>query len=233
MNKYELAKMVFDQCSISTQSNCVRVVSMPEEAATMYWKFNEKNITQLFSFLTGCEGVRISLDLESCVIDFWFSNDTDIGIGAAIGTQAKVKPLGEIDISKVAFALDLDDTESIESFAEYVAEQLKSDGTVVKLGSVDKWNKLEKVISSVVARNPDIWEVVGPDEHEDVLYYNVEVFTRLDSLENYSVTIDKMTLQKIIEAIFTTESAGLSVTRYSKGIRLEFMIDLDSVYLDA
>lgn len=205
---------------------------MPEETAMMYWNFRqEQDIIRLLEFISGCDKIKVSLDLESCVIDFCFSG-TDVGAGATIGTQAKVTPLSGVESSEVVFDLD-DNTESRKKFAEYLAEQLKTDATVVKMDSIWKWNELKKIMATIVSRNPDVWEIVGPDENEDVLYYNMEVATRLGSTDRYSIVVDEGTIRKLVKAISITESAGFGISRYSKGMRLEFMIDIDSVYLDA
>jgi len=240
MNKFELATMVFNQCSISTRSNCVRIVSVPEETALMYWNFTKQkrkksdiDVSLLFDFLSECECVRILLDLESCVIDFCFPDNTDIGEGAVIGKQAEAKPLNDLDFSDVVFNLDLDDAESKEDFAAFIAEQLKTDATVIKLDSIGKWNALEETMAPIVARNPDVWEVVGPDEREDVLYYSMEIVTMLGYLESYAITINNATLRRLVKAMSITESVGFGFSRNSKGTRLEFMLDIDSVYLDA
>ena len=98
---------------------------------------------------------------------------------------------------------------------------------------IGKWNALQETMASIVARNPDKWEIVGPDEREDVLYYTMEVATVLGHLESYVITINSTTLRKLVKAISITESVGFGFSRHSKGTRLEFMLDIDSVYLDA
>lgn len=240
MNKFELATMVFGQCSIAAQSNCVRIVSVPEETALMYWNFTKQkrkksdiDVSLLFNFLSECECVRILLDLESCVIDFCFSGSADVGEGAVIGKQAEAKSLDDLDFSGIIFNLDLDDMEGKEDFAAFIAEQLKTDATVVKLDSIGKWNALEETMAPIVARNPDVWEIVGPDEREDVLYYSMEIVTMLGYLESYAITINNATLRRLVKAMSITESVGFGFSRHSKGTRLEFMLDIDSVYLDA